>query len=86
MSGVDATSNPLLTPAMPDAPAQPMAVVLTKQRKVVQGRNTYFVAAGTVTEVRTLPAKTTYQTPSDAELKPAIVNGVTVTAGQPYPT
>lgn len=58
-------------PAAPDAPAQPMAIVLTKVRVVRQGEMAYHVPVGTVIGIRTLPGTTTFNPGSDAKLIPA---------------
>ena len=57
--------------AKPDAPAQPMAIVLTKARVVRQGIMTYHVPVGSVIGIRTLPEITTFSPGPDAKLIPA---------------
>jgi hypothetical protein len=58
-------------PAKPDAPPQPMAIVLTKVRVVRQGGMTYHVPVGSVISILSLPKVTTFNPGADAKLVPA---------------
>lgn len=59
------------TPAKPDSPPAPVAIVLTKVRVVHQGMMTYHVPVGSVIGIRVLPSVTTFDPGADAKLIPA---------------
>lgn len=61
----------LANPTKPDAPPQPMAIVLTKKRVVRQGGMEYHVQSGSVIGMRTLPAIHTFDPGKDAKVIPA---------------